>query len=38
MNYSKYFDSNYTEFVCYSTHEKLIWTSGEGYIITNKTI
>ena len=33
---SKYFNSKYMEFVDYDTCDKLIWTSGEVSIITNK--
>ena len=33
---SKYFNSNLMEFVGYDKNGKLIWTSGEGIIITNK--
>ena len=32
----KYFNYNYMEFVGYDTCDKLIWTSGEGIIITNR--
>ena len=38
MNSSKYFNSNYTEFVPYDICDKLIWTSCEGNRITNKII
>ena len=30
MYYSKYFNSNYMEFVVYETCDKLIWTSDKG--------
>ena len=35
MCYSKYFNSNYIEFVDYGTRDKLICTSGEGLINKN---
>ena len=37
MYSSKIFNSNYIEFDGYETNEKLIWTSGEGCINTNKS-
>ena len=37
MYSSKYFNSNYVEFVGHEKCEKFIWTLGEGSIITNKT-
>ena len=36
MYSSKYFNSNYMEFVGSDKCDKLIWTSGEGNIIRNK--
>ena len=38
MYSSKYFNSNYVEFVSYDTCEKNLCTSGEGRRITNKII
>ena len=37
MCYSKSSNHRYMEFVGYNRCEKLIWTSGEDIIITNKT-